>query len=1081
MTDGKYIRFNRGEVDEKATVRDDVDRIQDSGSLMENMMPFRLGGMQYRPGTQYLGAVQANESHYTIPFLTSDDTRVLLEISQSSANPSVETLRVWIDDAILTRTATTDTIVNGSFATDLSGWTDDDDAAGVSVWHSSGSAAINGNGTTDWGRIFQTIVMTATKRTLRIQVDRAPVHVQIGTGNTTGLNDIFDGWLDRGLHSLTFTPAAGDVTITLENDKKYATRVAAVSFEAAGAFSIQGSFFPDTSTNGEVLPTLRFVQSADTMYLVSDGYRLAGQAYPIVVIQRRANESWSFSIPEMADGPYDVINTTAITLAPAAVGGDTTLTADKPFFTAAHVGRIYQLLHSTTYGRCEVMSITSSTVADVRVLVDFGATTATTDWYEGLWGRYKPGPTALELFDGRLWAAGGGYMVGSVSDAYTAFDQNIEGDSAAIVKRIAFGPVQSVAWMKGGEQMLMGLSNEEVVFNSNDNDDVITPTNSRIRRNGSARGSAPIAPELVDGIVYFVQRALKKIIAIQGLSGEEVVTTDATILHPDILSAGVKRIAYSAEPEPRIYVLLLDGTIRAYLFDKAENVAGWCRFSIGGDGTIEDLCCIPQGDEDLVYMVVERASTRYLERMAKFSEAVGGSSSRHYDSHVVYTSPGVALLTGLDHLEGKTVHIWADGRERGSAVVVSGDVTVPASTFTDVVIGVKHTGTWVSNRLARYIDATVLTDRKRLVRLGLIMKNVALDTVLYGSDASHLDPLPATDITELTAPSDDPVLGSALSPTGAASGEGILDVVRGDGYIYMLIGGDGPQLFVAIGEASNDAVTSPDGITWTLRSNCMSATVNWKAPAYGNGTYVAVNGSASSVCNTSPDGITWTSRALPESTSRRVVFGNGLFVVLQDAAAALGRVATSPDGITWTQRTATANATWNVLGYNDSYFIAARQGTTGCIMKSSDGITWTAYDQPASVGVTSIAYGAGVWVIVASSGTDRVVTSPDGQTWTGRTAAQAISWQSVAFGNGIFVAVASSGTNRVMTSPDGITWTTRTPSSDSSWQSVTFANGIFVAVSAVGLIMTSPDGITWTARTNPLGAVGLGGVGHGAL
>jgi hypothetical protein len=75
-------------------------------------------------------------------------------------------------------------------------------------------------------------------------------------------------------------------------------------------------------------------------------------------------------------------------------------------------------------------------------------------------------------------------------------------------------------------------------------------------------------------------------------------------------------------------------------------------------------------------------------------------------------------------------------------------------------------------------------------------------------------------------------------------------------------------------------MTSPDGITWTIRTS--AADNNWVAVTYGNGLFVAVaeSGSGNRVM-TSPDGITWTIRTSAADNSwYAVTYGNGVFVAV---------------------------------------------------------------------------------------------------------------------------------------------------------------------------------------------------------
>jgi len=104
-------------------------------------------------------------------------------------------------------------------------------------------------------------------------------------------------------------------------------------------------------------------------------------------------------------------------------------------------------------------------------------------------------------------------------------------------------------------------------------------------------------------------------------------------------------------------------------------------------------------------------------------------------------------------------------------------------------------------------------------------------------------------------------------------GNSLFDVTYGNG------------LFVAVG-SGGIILTSPDGVSWTLRNSGTSRDIN--GVAYAKGLFVAVGERGTIV--TSPDGVTWTAGALP--TSRGfwgVAYGNGLFV-----AVGGGTILTSP-------------------------------------------------------------------------------------------------------------------------------------------------------------------------------------------
>lgn len=754
-------KFNRGEIDERALVRDDVEEVHNTCELMENWLPRRGGWMQYRPGTEALGACKTAANHRIIPFVDDGDVPTLLEFSSSSANPSSEVVRIWSNDALLEVTATADTITNDDFAANITGWSDDSDGAGATTWSSlhGGSARITGGPSAgDSGALYQTVTTTAGERTLELFIEEAQMLLQIGTSGARS-NDIFEGLLSTGYHMITFTADGSNVTYTVSNTNAYYGYLQYLQYKATGTFELEAPFFTSTDTLGTTLDTVRYTQINDVLFLTSSGYYLEGYAWPLINVRRWSTKSWSFELPEITDGPFGFLNDSPITLTPSTKTGNGNLTASNDFFTdPGHVGRKYKLVHGDTEGICEILTVTSPTVATMRVLRPFGSSggkAATRDWYEGRLAYYLPSPTTVDVYQNRLWLAGGARIYGSVSDLFLSFDETIEGNSAAIQKTIALGPVQEISWLAGGDELFIGLTAEEMRVTSTADYEAVTQNNITLRR-GTNRGSKNVQSVIVNGLVYFIQRSGKKLLSMTGLRGEEAVTQDTTVLHPTITEAGIKRIAYTAEPEPRMYVLLEDGTLRCMLFDNVENITAWSRITIGGGATVVDIATVPSGGDDQIYIIVDRSGiSRSIEHFVDEDTALGQSDSRHFDSHMYFTSPG-GSVSGLDHLEGVVADIWADGQPRGRSQVAGGIVALDETVWTDVVVGVRHTAKWKSNRLARYIDESVFNYRKRIAQIGLIARDFAIRTFKYGPDESNLYDMPDIEDGRPRPPTDDP-------------------------------------------------------------------------------------------------------------------------------------------------------------------------------------------------------------------------------------------------------------------------------------------------------------------------------------
>lgn len=217
--------------------------------------------------------------------------------------------------------------------------------------------------------------------------------------------------------------------------------------------------------------------------------------------------------------------------------------------------------------------------------------------------------------------------------------------------------------------------------------------------------------------------------------------------------------------------------------------------------------------------------------------------------------------------------------------------------------------------------------------------------------------------------------------------------------------GNGTFVLVGTHSSVNYVVYSPDGITWSVPT---FPNKQWQAVAYGNSTFVALsylNGTTGQAM-TSPDGITWTSRNTSvDAAWNAVCYGNGKFVAVSTGTNTM----TSTDGISWTTGTAPASQAWIDVAYGNGIYVAiANVVTTGQIMYSSDGISWTQISAPDAVQLGSISFGNGVFVITPTQtglSWGSYIT-PDCQTFF-KISTDAVNapWRGSIYGNGIFVSV----------------------------------------------------------------------------
>jgi hypothetical protein len=318
----QILAFNRGLISRLAMARTDLKRYPMSAQEQTNYMPRVLGSAMLRPGMGYLGTTRSNTRAKMLDFIFASDDTAVLELTDSN-------LRIWVNDALVTRQAVTAVFANGTFDANLAGWTDiDQTTQTISQWVAGGYMGLSGYGDSYAGRRQAvTINEVNTVHGLRVVVARGEVEVLVGA--TPGGDDYFHVTLGVGTHSLAFTPT-GNITVDIRSFTEYESLVDSVSFDVAGVLTLP------TPWTEALLQYVRKDQSGDVLFVSCTGLQQRR-------IERRGVTSWSIVLYETENGPFRVINTTPVTISNTLIRGTTALTASQPTFKLAHVGALFRL------------------------------------------------------------------------------------------------------------------------------------------------------------------------------------------------------------------------------------------------------------------------------------------------------------------------------------------------------------------------------------------------------------------------------------------------------------------------------------------------------------------------------------------------------------------------------------------------------------------------------------------------------------------------------------------------------------------------------------------------------------------
>ena len=216
----------------------------------------------------------------------------------------------------------------------------------------------------------------------------------------------------------------------------------------------------------------------------------------------------------------------------------------------------------------------------------------------------------------------------------------------------------------------------------------ITPTSVSIKPQGYA-GSSNVQPVVTSGSILYVQAQGSRVRELAyNWESNAYRTLDISIMAPHRFNGHtISQLAFSRAPDPLLWAVRDDGVLLGLTYLPDQKVFGWHAHDT--DGTFESVCVVAEDNEDVLYAVVRRtigaSQLRYVERLHT-RMFTAQEDAFFVDSGLTYRGTPVTTLSGLTHLEGKTVDILADGAVAPRQVVASGAITL------DTAASVVHVG-----------------------------------------------------------------------------------------------------------------------------------------------------------------------------------------------------------------------------------------------------------------------------------------------------------------------------------------------------------------------------------------------------
>lgn len=270
------------------------------------------------------------------------------------------------------------------------------------------------------------------------------------------------------------------------------------------------------------------------------------------------------------------------------------------------------------------------------------------------------------------------------------------------------------------------------------NSDSITPASISLRPQ-SYIGANNVTPVVVGNSILYAQARGGHVREMSfNWQAQGYLANDISLLAPHLFDyLTVVDMAYAKAPQPILWAVSSNGRLLGMTYVPEQEVASWHWHDT--DGTFESVCCVSESNMDVLYAIVQRtingSTKRFVECMhsRQFDTL---ADAFFVDCGLTYGGVAADVITGLDHLEGETVNILADGAVVPSQVVTGGEITLPVEA-SRVHVGLPITADIETLPLAAGIDQAFGQGRQKNVNR-IWLRCYRSSGILAGPDVDHL-------------------------------------------------------------------------------------------------------------------------------------------------------------------------------------------------------------------------------------------------------------------------------------------------------------------------------------------------------
>lgn len=263
-------------------------------------------------------------------------------------------------------------------------------------------------------------------------------------------------------------------------------------------------------------------------------------------------------------------------------------------------------------------------------------------------------------------------------------------DSDGIISQIAGNEYSAITHMVSARSLLPLTTSTEFSFAGNNNSS-LSGISGNVIKDHTRHGSSAVKPLRIGREVIFLQREGRKARAISYSVTEDANVAPDITLYAEHLTrtATFTDMTFSADPDYIAWLVMSDGRMASLTLAREYEQIAWAQHDT--DGVFENVGSVPSDTSTDTYMIVKRTidsvERRYVE-LFDYEE----TNIVFLDCAAYYEGTPLTTVTGLNHLEGKTVSIVTDGVVHPSRVVVAGSITLEAPAEI-IMIGLPFTTT----------------------------------------------------------------------------------------------------------------------------------------------------------------------------------------------------------------------------------------------------------------------------------------------------------------------------------------------------------------------------------------------------